>query len=386
MTPNTAEAGGRLHLAARYADRIDAARARLAAVWRGENADRPALILSDVNYALCGQYDIPPDYLEPAVMFDYQMRKIERHLRDLPDDYVPVLHPWYGTTVVPSALGAGVAYFPDADPSLTGSILRDPADLKKLKKPDPYRDGQMPRVLACIDYMKARTDVPVCVTDCQGPFNIALSLAGVETLFAWMYEEPDAVHELMDFCTDVLIDWVKVQKEHAGHALDGDAYPHAIELPRGFGGVAFSDDDVVAVGAAHYREFVAPYNERLLAAFGGGSMHFCGSARHQIETVSRLRGLTAVNNFSMGDFDQLRALQSAMRGRGAVMACDFNAEDPDWQLDFFRRLAKEDPRGLVCAVFVAPRMALRSDGKYADSDRRTESLLDAFRDFLPDRF
>lgn len=370
----------------RYAERIAAARKRLTSVWRGENVDRPALILSDVNYALCGQYDIPPDYFDPAVMFDYQMTKIEQHLRALTDDYVPVLHPWYGTTVVPSALGAQVAYFPEADPSLTGPVLRDPCDLKGLRKPDPCRDGQMPQVLRCIDYMKAHTDVPVCVTDCQGPFNIALSLAGVENLFAWMYEEPDAVHELMDFCTDVLIDWVKVQKEHAGHALDGDAYPHAIEMPKGFGGVAFSDDDVVAVGEAHYRTFVAPYNERLFAAFGGGSMHFCGSARHQIGAITGQRGLTAVNNFSMGDLEQLRSLQAQMRGRGAVMACDFNAEAPDWQIDYFRRLVQQDPRGLVCAIFVAPRMALRADGKYADSDRRTEALLAAFRDFLPDRF
>lgn len=365
-----------------YAKRIGTARARLAMTWRGENTDRPALILSDVNYALCGQYDIPAHYFDPAVMFEYQMGKIERHLRDIPDDYIPVLHPWYGTTVVPSAFGAPVAYFTGADPSLSGTVLGAPEDIAHLRKPDPYRDGQMPQVLACIDYMKAHTDLPVCVTDCQGPFNIALSLAGTENLFGWMYEEPDAVHELMDRCTDALIDWVKVQKEHAGHALNADAYPHAIELPAGCGGVAFSDDDVVAVSAGHYREFVRPYNERLLAAFGGGSMHFCGSARHQIDTITGSKGLTAVNNFCMGDFGQIEALQQQMRGRGAVMACDFNAEDPGWQNEGFRRLAQNDPRGLVCAIFVAPRMALRADGKYTDGDRKTEEILSAFRALL----
>ena len=365
------------HLMDRYGQRISDARRHLEKVWRHENHDRPAVIFSDVNYALCGQYDIPDDYFNPEVMLRYQAAKIAYHMEHIPDDYVPVLHPWYGTTVVPSAMGVRVVYPEKEDPCLGKPILEDPEDIRKLRKPDPYRDGQMPRVLGCIDHMKSCTDIPVCVTDCQGPLNIALGLAGVENLFIWMYEEPEAVKELMRFCTDVLVDWVKVQKKHAGHPLDGAAYPHAIEMPVGFGGVAFSDDDVVAMGTGMYREFVAPYNEQLIAAFGGGSMHLCGSARHQLDTVAGMARIRAVNNFCMGDFEQIRMLQKKMAGKGAVMACDFNARDMDWHCESLAKLAQQ-PEGLVLGIFFAPKMVLLSDGKYAASDRKTEEVRDFY--------
>lgn len=366
------------HLMDRYGERITNSRVRLAKTWRHENHDRPAIIFSDVNYALCGQYDIPDTYFQPEIMLNYQMKKIENHMQTIADDYVPVLHPWYGTTVVPSAMGVPVVQHRGEDPSLGRPILRGPEDILKLKRPDPYRDGQMPQVLACIDFMKNHTDVPVCVTDCQGPLNIALGLAGVENLFLWMYEEPEAVHALMQLCTDVLIEWVKIQKQHAGHTLEGEAYPHAIEMPQGYGGVAFSDDDVIAISGQMYRDFVVPYNQKLMEAFGGGSMHFCGSARHQMDTITGMSGLTAVNNFCMGDHDQIRLLQQKMQGRGAVMVCDFNAQDIDWHC---RRLLKfaDKPEGLVLGVFFAPRMVLLDSGKYASSNRRTEDVVKDYK-------
>lgn len=361
----------------RWADRIAAARRQLRAVWLHENHDRPAWILSSVNYALCGQRDIPDRYFDPVVMTKYQLRKIVRHMEAVPDDYVPVLHPWYGTTVVPSALGVPVVCSGKLDPSLGAPILKCPEDILKLKKPDPERDGQMPEVLRCIDFMKSATDVPVCVTDTQGPLNIALSLAGASNLFIWMYEEPEAVHALMAFCTEVLIDWVKIQKKHAEQAWNGGAYPHAIEIPDGFGGVAFSDDDVTAIGCEQYRVFAVPYNERVLAAFGGGSVHFCGSAHHQLDTLTRMTGLFAVNNFCMGDFSQIRRLQERIPSPGALMACDFNAADIPWHRSRLASLA-ERPEGLVLAVFVSPGMALLDSGKYAASDRSEEEILSAY--------
>ena len=365
------------HLMETYAPRIEASRKRLLDTWNWENHDRPAVIISDVNYALCGQNDVPNDYYTPEVMFRYQMEKILTHMQTIPDDYVPVLHPWYGTTVVPSAFGVPVILHEGLDPSLGAPVLEEPEQIYDLKMPDFQKDGQFPQVLACIDYMTAHTDVPVCVTDGQGPLNIALSLAGVENLFYWMYDEPEAVHHLMNFAADVLIEWVKVQKKHAGHTLQGDAYPHAIELPAGFGGVAFADDDVGSVTPGQYQEFVVPYNEKVLKAFGGGSMHFCGSANRHMDIVTGMDGLRALNNFCMGDFDQIRHLHRGMEGKGALMACDFNAASIPWHLENLRKLA-EHPEGLVLGIFCTPGMALLEGGKYTSSDRTIGEITSAY--------
>lgn len=356
----------------RYAQRIEEARLRLLRTWRRENHDRPSLIISDVNYAMFGQNDIPPRYYSPEVMFGYQYDKIVRHMETVHDDYIPVLHPWYGTCVVPSALGVPVRMPDDMDPAAESAIINDTSGILKLEKPDPLKDGQMPMVLSCIDHFRDRTDIPVCVTDCQGPFNIALTLAGPSNLFIWMYEEPEAVHALMRFCTEVLIDWITVQKKHAGHNKNGCAYPHAIELPDGFGGVAFSDDDIVAVSAEMYAEFVLPYNRLLLDAFGGGSLHFCGSARHQLENLTRLDGLKAVNNFCMADYEQIALLNKMMAQKGAVMACDFSAKDLNKQCDAVKRLG-EAPEGLVIGLFTAANTALNDRG-YVECSRDTTEI------------
>ena len=283
------------------------------------------VIVNNVNYWLDGENprDIPSDYFtNPEAMMLFQIGKIRWHKEQLADNYVPVLHPWYGTTVVPSALGVEVIFPERTDPALRGTAISTPEQVKQLRKPDPNRDGLMPAVLATIDLMKQETDLSVCVTDTQGPLNVALSLAGVENLFIWFYTDPDAVHQLMDFAADVIIDWVKIQKQHIGIDHDKGAFPHGIYMPRG--GVAISDDDCTQIDEALYREFVVPYNSKVLKAFGGGSIHFCGKAMHQLEALASTEGLTAVNNFCMGHFEQVYRLQELLEPRKIpLMVCDF---------------------------------------------------------------
>lgn len=364
----------------RYKDRIEAAKERFSLTWRGENQDRPAFVLADVNAALVGYDDSPEDYYEPACMFEYQAAKIERHMAEIPDDYVPVFHPWYSTAVLPSALGVKVRFQKGMDPAAEGPVIKEPGDIRKLTVPDPYTCGLMPKVLTAIDYFRANTDAYVSVTDTQGPLNIALTLTGAQTLFIWMYEHPHAVHELMGFCTEALISWVKIQKKHAEHELCADAYPHTLYLPEGFGGIAFSDDDLTVISSEQYRELVMPYNERLLDAFGGGTVHFCGSARHQIENLAAMKGCFGVNNFAMDDMEQVIELRERFRAKGALMACDYNALDIPAQCGTWLRTLS-DPAGCVASIFVAPGMAL-SDGKYFTSDRTRESIIGEYMERL----
>jgi len=365
----------------RYKKRVEGAKERFTLTWNGENRDRPAFVIYDVNAALCGQDDAPDDFYEKERMFQYQAAKMERHMAEIPDDYIPVFHPWYSTAVLPSALGVKVRFQKGLDPAAEGGVINEPGDIRKLVMPDPYSCGLMPKVLSAIDYFKANSDAFVAVTDTQGPLNIALTLTGAENLFVWMYEYPDAVHELMDFCTQALIEWIKVQKKHAGHTLYGDAYPHTLYLPRGFGGVSFSDDDLVVISPEQYREFVMPYNERLLDAFGGGTVHFCGSAGHQLENLANMRGCSGVNNFPMGNFGQASRLLELFRGKGAHMLCEFNAADISGYCEQLRRTLR-DPSGCVVSIFVTPRMALSDDGAYFESDRTREEIIGEYMNQL----
>jgi hypothetical protein len=229
----------------------------------------------------------------------------------------------------------------------------------------------MPRVLACIDHFRAHSSLPVSFTDNQGPLNIALNLVGLERLVIWMVEEPGVVHELMDFCTSVLIDWVRLQKQRAGAPMDGGSFPHLIPLPDGVGGVWLSDDDSTVLSPRLYREFVVPYNGRVLAAFGGGTIHYCGDGGHQLENLRDTTGLVGVNIWCMGRFEQVFRAQELLAGRAAVMVCDYTPLEPEAYFgDLFMGL---QPRGAIVATYPSASAALRYGTGQEEAVRRDPS-------------
>jgi hypothetical protein len=200
--------------------------------------------VADVNYWLSGETPslIPDDYFTNCqAMLQYQVGKIERHLETYEDDYIPFLFPWYGTGVIPSAIGAEILFQPKMDPAVRGTVLASPDQVRRLTLPDPQQDGLMPRVLETIRYFRAQSDLPISFTDPQGPFTTALTLVGPETLFVWLYEYPRAVHELMEFCTEVFIRWIKAQKQVIGEERGRCCFPHGIILPEQFGKVWLCD-------------------------------------------------------------------------------------------------------------------------------------------------
>jgi uroporphyrinogen-III decarboxylase len=359
------------------AARLEQAHERIADAYRNRDVDRSPVVVLDVpsgNITGVEPELIPDDYFADgafASMLGLQTQRIEAHLKSLPDDYIPVLFPWYGTDVVTSALGGTVLFPPKSEPVLMESVIRDPQEVKRLLPPDPERDGLMPRVLRCIDYMHAHSNYPVTFTDCQGPFSIAVSLCGVDTFCLWMYDYPTIAHELMDFCTEVLINWVKVQKSHAGQELESGAFPEGVIVPGGFGGVGLSDDDCTIISPALYREFVMPYNSRVYLAFGGGTLHYCGNAGHQIENFRDTRGLTGLNVWCMGDFGHVRQLQQGLQGRMAITVCDYTPLNIEPY--FAQLLACLDPRGSIIGTFPAAQEALK-DGHVFPAARRPADI------------
>ncbi len=358
---------------AELAARTERAIALVRATYRHEPLESPPLLVGDVNYWITGEDParIPVDYFEAgggASQQAFQEAKIAAHLATYDDIYVPYLFPWYGTVVVPSALGCPIIFQPGEEPAVEGPAITEPAQVARLIPPYPERDGLMPRVLACIDHFRAHSDLPVSFTDNQGPLNIALNLVGLERLIIWMAEEPTVVHELMDFCTTVLIDWLRLQKERAGAPADGGAFPHLVPLPDGVGGVWLSDDDSTVLSPRLYREFVVPYNGRVFAAFGGGTLHYCGDGGHQLENYLATDGLVGVNVWCMGEFEQVFRAQTVFGERVALMVCDYTPLEPEpYFADLFAGL---DPRGVIVATYPSPSTALRYGAGQVEAVRR----------------
>lgn len=354
------------------------AEAELAEAFRFHNKSAPVVIV-DANYWTFGDRaeEIPDDhYTEPASAFRYQMTKIERHFSDTPDDaYIPFLHPWYGTGVLASAFGVEIVCNPKADPAVGIASLRHPEELDALSPPVPGASGVMPVVTRVLDHFRTNADLPVGFTDCQGPLSTAFQIAGYDNFCYWMQDDPERIHKLMALVSDALIAWVKFQKERAGQPLTGGCYPLSVKVPEGFGGVWLSDDDSVIMGTELYNEFVRPYNEQVLAAFGGGCIHYCGNSTQNIENYCNTRGVTAINNFTLDNFEAAAKIRRALRDKGIVyMACDF-APAEQRLADYYRELRKamDGTEGLIVCAYVAPAVAL-DKGRYEAASRDRAEL------------
>jgi hypothetical protein len=362
------------HLKEKYLEHDERARNLLKETFEFKNK-KATVLIDDVNYWTFGDLleDIPEDYYEddPVVMMNYQIKKIIRHYEYYTDDcYQGYLMPWYGTGVLASGFGINIVKNYKADPAVDLSPIKKPEEIKKLKLPDPQQDGLMPQVLRTLRYFKDNCDLPVGVTDCQGPLTTALSVVGYDNFSYWMYDYPKLIHELMDMVSEALIGWVKFQKEHVSIPIESNSFPLGLRVPDGYGGVWISDDDSVIIGAEHYKEFVVPYNSRVLKAFGGGCIHYCGTATQHIDNYLNTEGLTSVNNFNLDNIGAASKMREALRKKGIpYMACDFVPSDSRLETYYKDLLsAMGDQKGLIIISYVAPAVELEN-GRYSESHR-----------------
>jgi 5-methyltetrahydrofolate--homocysteine methyltransferase len=333
--------------------------------------DMPVFANSPCYFAF-GTLDKPADYFtNPAAMYTYQADGFEQHLARVDDDLAPYFMPWFGTGVLASAFGCeikiteGLAGAAADDPAVAGACIHSPADAARLRLPDLRRAGWMPRVLDAIDYARAEGDLPVGLTDMQGPLDTLGLMCGQAQLYQWMYKEPAMIHELFDLVTAAFIEWVKLQKEHIGEPLNSSNGLQGVHSP-GIG-IWESDDDAILLDAALYRDFVAESVSAILDAFGGGSVHFCGNGVHQLDTLLAMPNLRVINNSPLGDFRALGALKRRLNGRVTLEIQDgapLNVES------YYRGLFShvDDLAGVILAPFVTDKVAMDDNGGYVPID------------------
>jgi uroporphyrinogen-III decarboxylase len=351
--------------------RLEKVKAKTEDVFAFKKVQQPPLI---VNCALFTTFGLDPEafpdhyYDDPAVMTNFQERSCYEQVQAIDDDFVPYLSPWFGTTVMASALGCKVEFPPKQDPAINPDYnpVRCPEDIRKLRIPDPEKDGLMPKVLEFLRYMRTTSFLPVGITDSQGPLTIANQLMGYDKLIYLMTDEPTMMHGLMDKITEALIQWLKKQKEVIGEPLTECISDQQVYVGR-HAGIWFSDDDAVLMSPRSYMEFVVPYNSRILRAFGGGCLHYCGNATHQAENFLRTEGLVAINNYVLYDIEGFKKLKSKLEGRIVLFACDYAAIE--FEQYFNELLEGISLTGLVVESQLTPLVGLVKGGKYIEVRR-----------------
>ena len=127
------------------------------------------------------------------------------------------------------------------------------------------------------EYPKCFQAIHISQPDLQGPFDIAHLLIGGD-IFYKVYDEPEMLRQLLEIITETYISFRKSIDNLLTHQAGKSAvYVHGCI----YGGKVIIKDDTAAINLSRemYNEFAKLYNERILEAFGGGSLHYCGEAR-----------------------------------------------------------------------------------------------------------
>jgi uroporphyrinogen-III decarboxylase len=305
----------------------------------------------------------------PAEMLKFQQDGAELHLKRVDDDFVPYFMPWFGTGVVASAFGCKIkpATGDGDDPGVISTAVETVADIANLKRPDPRSDGYMPTVLKFMEYAACRGELPVGYTDLNSPLSTAAQLCGYEKLFYWMYDEPEAIHDLMSIICESFINWAKVQKEITGEPFGCSNGLQGVWTPKG--GIWLSDDDLVSINGDLYAEFVLPHYSNIFEHFGGGHLHYCGNGTHQLGNIKNMRGVTAVNNSPMGNYAAFAKLCEAAKGKLVIEIQDAAPDEPGiYYKNLFSGL--DSMAGIMVATSVEDNLAMDNNGQtiYVDRD------------------
>jgi len=186
-------------------------------------------------------------------------------------------------------LGCPLVYPGDHCPPDTEPLLRGRKEaLRDLAPPDPLRGGLLGRAMEFFDYMQdacPRTEFegrPVLPPDripgegTDGPFTLAYKLRGAAEVCIDLIEDPDYLHELLEFVTENLIRRMKALR-----LWRWERNPNAPDAGRFQSSWWFADDAIVLLSVDQYRRFVLPCHRRLAAEFSDGSpisVHLCGDA------------------------------------------------------------------------------------------------------------
>ncbi|MEW6073225.1 MAG: uroporphyrinogen decarboxylase family protein [Planctomycetota bacterium] len=275
------------------------ARDFLARLWRLENEERPGFVIGDLGPGGNGVTSslfskgrsgesLRERLLDPDRYLAAQMAEIAEQAA-VAGDYVPALCPSLGVVAIPSAFGCPIVWSDDAFPAARPIVGDDPERVFDLPRPR-VTDGLLGRILDYTAYFRARTGLPVRVTDIQGPLDSAALVHGHTEFLLAMRTAPAAVEHLLGLVTDLTIDFVRAQREAAGEFVPSLFQPW---MPDGLG-LSLSNDDGVMISAACHDRFAVPFVNRISRAFGGVYLHSCGNWEHllpSLEKIENLRGL-----------------------------------------------------------------------------------------------
>lgn len=206
-------------------------------------------------------------------------------------------------------LGGNIVFPENTPPHLTEPLVKNKSDFASLKRPDAgNKHGRMyNRAMAVNAMAKAAGERVMIMGWVDMPFAEVCSLCGVGEIMMMLYENPVLVHKMLEFLTDIVIDFALLQVESGAPII-------------GAGDAAAS-----LISPAMYREFALPYEKRVVEAVHAKSgmvkIHICGNTSELLEDM-------VTTDADMFNVDHLVDFDKACKVYGAAGKCFKGNLDP----------------------------------------------------------
>jgi MtaA/CmuA family methyltransferase len=263
---------------------------RMARRLRGETVDRPPNF--NIMMTFAARHIAQPlsrYYLDYRVLAEANLAV----LHDFSLDIVQAISDPYREA---ADFGLEVEFPEDGLPVRRAPLLAEPADLSKLRAPDPHTGRRMSDRLAAIRCMREQVGGKVPVMGwVEGALAEAADLRGEGTLLMDLYDRPAWVRDLLEICFEVEIAFARAQVE-AGADI-----------------VGLGDAIASQISAQMYRELALPYERRIFDAvheMGAlARLHICGDTTHLVP-------LMAESGADIVDLDWMVDIRSAAEALG----------------------------------------------------------------------
>jgi uroporphyrinogen decarboxylase len=232
---------------------------RSLAVLNGQTPDRVPVSLPNflVTARLMGTDDYAAFFQDGEAMAEGQIKAWQRYGHD-------VIIIENGTAALAQACGVNVIYQSDTAPVAKEPAIASLDDVDKLIIPDPQANPILRQMLLATRIVAqeigGRAD--------QGPFSLAREIRGAAELMMDIAsgEQPEKVHQLLDFCRQVVTRYAFAQIEAGAHLTSIGDSPSGPDM----------------LSPRTHRKFAHPYVKQMAAELKAAnvilSYHICGNA------------------------------------------------------------------------------------------------------------
>ncbi len=184
-------------------------------------------------------------FTDDGSFFEANMKAIRTFPQTM---FLPGFWSEFGMCTEPSAFGA-VSVWEENEFPFAKKFLRAPAEVDRLEKPNPRKDGLLPFVVKRLKRLQPEIEKSghkIRFAVARGPLNIATFLMGVTEFMTAIKTDPEWMHRLLTITTDFLVDWISYQRE---------CFPT-------IDGIFLLDDIVGFISRDDFETFALPYLKR----------------------------------------------------------------------------------------------------------------------------